>query len=1486
MADNRADAPTSSFPTLGGYEILAELNRDRLGIVYRARQVLYNREVALRLIDEQARGKARDLTDACHIAEAVGRLHHPHLVPLVDDGEDEGQFYLASELPPGPTLRQRLASGGPLSPEEVAALVGSVARTVGHLHEHHLLHLGLTSACVFLAGDGSARIGDLGLAGVLQHHPDVPFPGDSTYAAPEQRAGSRAEAPADVYALGCLLHECLTGRPPMDGIHLKGVPAALAWICRKALASSPERRYASASELADELGRFGRGEAVLPGVLPRLLEWARRKPEVTALSVVLALVLVGSVALAVVFALQAVAHQDQSSRSQAEAQRLRHEADTARTTAEKAAQKSDLLKRAAEHKAHLANLDREEMGKRVNKETALRQTAEQRARDEAKHRASAEERAREADEARQAAEATRADAGRQLIRLHIDQGAAMVDSGDLAGALAPFARALAVARREKLPLDAHQLRIGALLSRCPRPLCVLGYPKGDVTSVLFSPNGERLVTIGADGVIKVRSALTGTLVGKQLVHGALVTAAAFSPNSKQMLSADRQGRLRLWNIEDGSEVFEAVELEAAPLHVGFSGDGKRLITVQPVMADEPAAIATVRDAQSGETIGVAVTNLVAPQPASLSPDGKRVLVVCTDRAARIHDVETGNQIGPALRHDNLIMSATFSGDGRLVLTSGLRTARVWNASTGKPAIAPLEHNLPYSRPQLDDSGRVVLVPGKDRAVHIHDTASGKSVGPALHTRSALHLAVLSPDGRHALLAGSDGVVTLFDVVSGQAALPALVHGRPLMYASLAGDGSRALTFDGRAVRVWDTTAGEPLSPAALPSEDGVTYSPDGKRLARVQGDSVQVHETRTHKPLGVAIKHKGEVQRVAFSPKGDLLLTSSKPPDATAGTPTWDVRVWDADTGKPISEVIEHLRGVQQAFFVASGTRVLTISQDQRVRLWDAKTGKSACKSLEHPEDVLLAELSLNGRHLITCDATGVTRAWDAATGNRVGEAMAHARPVRFVAFGNEGKYLATCSEDGTARVWEVATGKRLAEVEHAAAVTSAAFSPDAKLLLTGSADGTARAWDLETGKPRTPPLRHDEAVQRTAFSETGRWLLTAAGRFVRVWDIQTGEPIGPPLPHSTESAAVTRMSLSKAGELMTEAGPGTLWARMLVPDTRTDADLTALARVLAGRDESGSLDAGDLEAAWNKATARDRAEFQPPRARLLAWARRGANECEARGLWGGVVRHLDVLMEESADASLYARRGKARAHMAIHDGALADYDKALAKESGRWDWWAGRADAAAARKRWDRAAQDYTQATKLQPRRGELWQRLGRVEAERGQWKQAAASLALAIRFGVNDAATMSDHALAQLKAGDAKGYRQTCARLVKKFAAQADVVDVCVLLPDTIDFKPLLERAEKVASDDAAVQTRLAALLLRASQTARAVTLLEKLTAGEQPRPIDLWLLVLAYQRAGEKDKAKQAMTKATETKERSGAPWQERQAVALLQKEAGAK
>ncbi len=207
----------------------------------------------------------------------------------------------------------------------------------------------------------------------------------------------------------------------------------------------------------------------------------------------------------------------------------------------------------------------------------------------------------------------------------------------------------------------------------------------------------------------------------------------------------------------------------------------------------------------------------------------------------------------------------------------------------------------------------------------------------------------------------------------------------------------------------------------------------------------------------------------------------------------------------------------------------------------------------------------------------------------------------------------------------------------------------------------------------------------------------------------------------------------------------------------------------------------------------------------------------------------------------------------------------------------------------------DCTKAAEQDGRHGEVWQRLGRAEAQRGEWKKAADALTKAVRFGAEEPVAWYELALTQLSAGDEKGYRRTCARMVKKYGDAEDaavrrlVAEACVLGPDAIaDFKTLVARAEKAVREtptDVSERVRLGALYLRAGQFARAIAVLERCIDKDQPRLAAAWLLAVAYQKNGANERAKSAHDQAAKTKERTGTQWHERQTERLWRKEAEA-
>ncbi len=323
-------APQSALPAVPGYEILGELGRGGMAVVYQARQLQPNRIVALKMIRAIEHAGPTERLRFQIETEAVARLQHTHIVQLYEAGEARGQPFFSLEYCDGGTLAQQWKTQRP-SPREAAALIETLARAMHYAHLRGVVHRDLKPGNVLLAGpERVAKITDFGLAKRIDAEArdlsqSGAIMGTASYMAPEQAAGKvRDTGPAtDVYGLGALLYECLTDQPPFyaetaletmqqvlerdplppsrRGVR---VPRDLETICLKCLSKVPARRYASAEDLANDLRLFQAGEPIRARAVGtagrRTWKWARRRPALAALLGVVLLAMVGLSALSVV----------------------------------------------------------------------------------------------------------------------------------------------------------------------------------------------------------------------------------------------------------------------------------------------------------------------------------------------------------------------------------------------------------------------------------------------------------------------------------------------------------------------------------------------------------------------------------------------------------------------------------------------------------------------------------------------------------------------------------------------------------------------------------------------------------------------------------------------------------------------------------------------------------------------------------------------------------------------------------------------------------------------------------------------------------------------------------------------------------------------------------------------------------------------------------------------------------------------------------
>ena len=370
---NTLDAPTSAAavpPPTAGYEILGELGRGGMGVVYKARQLGLNRLVALKMVLSGAHAAPHQLARFRIEGEAVARLHHPHIVQIYDVGERDGLPYFSLEYLDGGCLADQIKRE-PQPPQRSAGVTALLARGIQYAHSHGIIHRDLKPANILFDSDGVPKITDFGLAKKLEdgadsHTQSGTIVGTPSYMAPEQARGDTKliGPPADIYSLGAILYELLTGRPPHQGSTLletleqvrslepvpprqlvPKVPRDLETICLKCLQKEPAKRYTSAGELGDDLDRYMAGQPIQArpvGGVERFTRWCKRNPRIAGLTAAASLSLICGTVVSTVLAVGMARERNQKEAERQRAEDARALADTRRAEAEAA--KEEVLK--------------------------------------------------------------------------------------------------------------------------------------------------------------------------------------------------------------------------------------------------------------------------------------------------------------------------------------------------------------------------------------------------------------------------------------------------------------------------------------------------------------------------------------------------------------------------------------------------------------------------------------------------------------------------------------------------------------------------------------------------------------------------------------------------------------------------------------------------------------------------------------------------------------------------------------------------------------------------------------------------------------------------------------------------------------------------------------------------------------------------------------------------------------------------------------
>ncbi len=1041
---SKRPSPHKDPAALPGYEILGELGRGGMGVVYKARQVRANRLVALKMILAGGHADADDLARFRTEAQAIARLQHPNIVQIYEVGEHDGRPFFSLELCEGGGLDRRLA-GAPLPPDEAARLAEMLARAVHVAHAAGIIHRDLKPANVLLVSgeDDSlplAKITDFGLAKRLDEASRTTtgaVMGTPSYMAPEQAAGQsdRMGPAADVYSLGAVLYECLTGRPPfraatsLDTIlqvlneevvaprRLNSkVPRDLETICLKCLRKEPSQRYASALDLAEDLRRFRAGEPVRArpvGGAERAWRWCRRKPAVAALAASVLLLLM---AVAVVASL-----------------------GYARTT--------QALGREAEQRA-----DAERAQKRAEGESAEARRQEQ----EAERQGAAAR----AAEAKAVAEAERR--RRLLYDANMQMAAQGWESPDVgARAVGALLAETSPAPGEADPREFAWRHQWWLLYRSGVPLATQGVR---IKHAAFTPDGV-LVTVNANHRLRRWDAAGKATLDVDLTADGKFGALDLAPDGKFVAVVPPRGAVRVYDAATGKRLRTLGANDLWTVDVRFLADGRTLLA-----RDDGGAV-RLWDAATGklrETVagGDALLATIVP----LSPDGRTAAVA--DKGLRLRDWRTGKELATILKGGNPPALAWAPGGKVLAFGDVQGRVHLRDLATNKPlGGALLAHVRPALRLAFSRDGGVLVTGGGDGQVTAWDVETGELLRRFKAHAAAVSFVCVAQDGKSLASGGADGTARLWrlgDDAAVQRPTEAQVYG--LAYSA---DGRTLAVINGTAVHLWDVSTGKTLQ--TFPPRGArnrpvlrVALAPDGKTLATDgrAGQTLLWNTATGERRFALAGAPDGEdeaaraVGSLAFSPDGKLLAAGYGHPFAhRPGRFPKVVKVWDAHTGAEVRTLAAHDNTVPGLAFSHDGRLMATAGQDGVAKLWRVGTwaeerrlpGQGVLKSVAFAPD---------GRTLVTGNTDGVLRVWDVATGERRAEVKGHGSQAMALAFAPDGATLASAGGDRVVRLWDTATWRELRTLRgHEAAVLTVAFAPDGDTLVSGGLDKVVRFW-------------------------------------------------------------------------------------------------------------------------------------------------------------------------------------------------------------------------------------------------------------------------------------------------------------------------------------------------------------------------------------------------------------------------------------------
>lgn len=1106
---------------LGPYRLIRELAQGGMGTVWLAERAdkQFQQQVAIKLLKAEAVNEEA-LHRFRHERQVLAELNHPNIARLLDGGTTtDGRPYIVMEYIEGMSideycLRQQL------SLNECLQLFRQVCAAVQYAHQHLLIHRDLKPSNILVTTDGTPKLLDFGIAKLLQ--PDLLKSYDTitglqpmtpAYASPEQVRGEKLTTASDVYSLGVVLYELLTGRSPYQlqantfGELIKAIceqePVRLSVavtqsqpskdegrgsvnhhthpttrnlkgdldsIVLMALRKEPVARYSSVEQFSDDLRRYLEG---LPTHARKgtfgyhAVKYVRRYKVPVAAAVLLLFSLVGGIG--------ATSRQAQIARAEqakAESQRIRAEqalavADEQRRLAEQALAEVKAQRTRAENALTTAEQRRQQA------EAARIEANQQRAAAVAE-RNMAQTQRKLADEQRQRAE-TQELSNRQLLytsRMGLTQQA--WESGN-------------IGRMREL-LNLYLPQAGApdfrgfdwfYLWR----LCHLEEKTiagGDFNAVAYAPDGKMLITLAITrnnkshtAEVAFRDSFTAEVAFRDAQTWQTLSSQqynSYSPTGKIAVSRNTD------KVVVGSDSIRVFSFSDYKEHLQISGvELLRSVAISPsgkiIAAGSYKGKIQLFDAATGKEMRTLIGHRQQINTVAFSPDEQILLSGSWDETVRLWDVGTGNEIR-AINQRKLPLAATFTADGNAIIVASIQELKVWEAATGREIAT--RSITTGGLLALSQDGKTLATAGSQNVIRLWDTQLLQEKAAIKGHGNIIQSLAFSPDGKYLASGSRDQTTRIWNLNNNTEEVITLTDTETqsnIMNALFTPNGQKIIsTSPGDLVAsIWDNTSGRKLldlrghtKPATANAGSGafvVAVSSDSRLIATGGPDNlVKIWESETGREIRTISNFSATsvygtaspALSLAFSPDNNLLVIGC----------VGEARIYDLAQGRETVRL--NLPGyVNELSFFSDGNILVTAGDEGTMRFWNPTTGREL-RVIQCKQSMLVAmALSANEKYLATGAADGTAAVWDVHTGNQVWLLKGHSSSVGGVSFSPDGKRLATSSGDSTVRLWDLITGQELFALKNAANV-SVQFSPDGTQLLSAHRN-SLKIWPAAT---------------------------------------------------------------------------------------------------------------------------------------------------------------------------------------------------------------------------------------------------------------------------------------------------------------------------------------------------------------------------------------------------------------------------------------